>query len=195
MARDVYHYVERCESCCKYRPSHKHQKWMQLLPPSGSLEFIAIDMLGPLTKTEQRIRFLVFITDQNRKLTRVIPIPKVTAPLVATVVMKHRIIPYERELDTFLGDNGPQFVSKFLAALCTSLGSKQVTTTECHSQSSGQVERHNKRIVSRLRHIDDHQQDRDVALQPLKYGYKCIVWPRKSPFSLVPSWALLQALS
>lgn len=68
-------------------------------------------------------------------------------------------------LGTFFADNRPQFVSKSFAALCTSLGTKLVTITECHPQSNGQVDRHNKAPAARLSHyIDDHQQDWDIAV-------------------------------
>lgn len=69
---------KKCESCCKHRSFQKHQWWMQLFPPKGATEFLAIDILRPLTKTNQRNRYVVVMKDRFSKLTTAIPTVKVT---------------------------------------------------------------------------------------------------------------------
>lgn len=71
------------------------------------------------------------MTDKFGKLTRAIPVPKITAPHVATVVLENLIKPYGIPI-VISNNNGRQFVSEFFAALCASLGTQLVATTEYH---------------------------------------------------------------
>lgn len=50
---------------------------------------MAIDILGPLVKKKAKNCFVVLIKDRYSKLTRTTPMPRVTAPSVATVVLEH----------------------------------------------------------------------------------------------------------
>lgn len=77
MAADVFAHVAQCASSRMIRASKKRQKCMQLFPPSDLLEFVAINILGPLTKTRQGNRFIVVMADRYHKLTRAIQCAKV----------------------------------------------------------------------------------------------------------------------
>ena len=45
----------------------KHQKDLKLLPASGLLEFVAMDLLGPLPKTAHGNRHVLVMTYQSIK--------------------------------------------------------------------------------------------------------------------------------
>jgi hypothetical protein len=49
----------------------------------GPLEFVAMDILGPLPKMEHGNCFLLVISDRFSKLTRTVPIRTITALVVA----------------------------------------------------------------------------------------------------------------
>lgn len=106
---------------------------------SVSLEFVVIDILALLLRKKLLNRFILVMTDRYLKLTWVIPVAKITARNVATVILENWVIYYEAP-DFILTDNGKQFTSKFFAALYASLEAKLVTTTEYHLQINGQVE-------------------------------------------------------
>ena len=84
MAADIYHYVSKCPSCAKksLRTKRKTTR-MQLFPPNAPMEFIAMDILGPLTTTEKGNRFLLVITDRFSKLTRAYPLSTTTATVAS----------------------------------------------------------------------------------------------------------------
>jgi hypothetical protein len=89
-----------------------------------------------------------------------------------------------------LSDNGPQFSSKFFQACCQILGVKQAFTTPYHPQANGQVERHNRTILSQPRkYIGYHQDDWDLFNRALTYAYNTQVHSSTnvSPFELVLS--------
>lgn len=54
MASDVHEFVIKCKFCRRHGPFQNHQRWMQLFPPSEPLEFIAINILRPLTKQNKK---------------------------------------------------------------------------------------------------------------------------------------------
>lgn len=117
MASAVHEFVFKCDSCRRHRSTQKHQRKLQLFLPSELLEFVVIDILPPLTKTKQKNRFIIVMTDSCSKLTRAISIAMTTAPRVAMVVFGNRIMPYVTP-NTIVTDNGLQFVSEFFVALC-----------------------------------------------------------------------------
>lgn len=107
---------------------------MQLLQLSGPLEFVAINILGPLTKPRQGKCFVIVMIDRYSGRNRVISTAGVTAPVVATIFVNHWIVSHEIT-NAVLTDNGSQFVSKAFAALCALVETRLVTTTEYHPKS------------------------------------------------------------
>lgn len=189
MPQNVHAYILQCKSCRRHRPFDKRRQLLMLSPPSGPLEFIAIDILGPLTRTKQANWFIIGITDRFKKLTRVIPISSITALQVAMEVVEDEILPYGIPKD-ILANNGYQFTSKVFAALCASLRTKQETTTEYHLQCNGQVEWYCRKLATRLPHYkDEHQQDWDIFIKPLTYAYNTPVHRTTGmpPFSFTQS--------
>ncbi|CAN8064065.1 unnamed protein product [Agarophyton chilense] len=75
MAHDVYTFVGQCESCVRTRGGiRKHRKYLMLFPAAGPLEFVAIDLIGPLSKNKNGYQHILVITDRFSKLTRAIPL-------------------------------------------------------------------------------------------------------------------------
>ena len=75
MANDAFAVVGNCASCAQVRGTrYKIQKFLQLFPASSPLEFIAMDILGDLTRTSRHNRFVLVITDRFSKLTVAIPL-------------------------------------------------------------------------------------------------------------------------
>jgi hypothetical protein len=85
MAADCKEFVTRCPSCARKELKGKRRRtyFLKLFPPLGPLEFIAIDILGPLPKTKSGHQYLVIISDRFSKLTRAVPVRNVTAETVA----------------------------------------------------------------------------------------------------------------
>lgn len=78
-------------------------------------------------------------------------------PQVAAIVPENWVFRY-KTLDTILTDNKSQFVSSFSSALCTSMGTKLVTTTQNHLQSDRQVKRFNTDQEERICHYVTNEQ-------------------------------------
>lgn len=64
MANDVYNTISNCKSCVRNRSYAKQRRHIYLFPATGPLEFLAVDMLGPLPETRKGKQQVVIITDR-----------------------------------------------------------------------------------------------------------------------------------
>lgn len=133
MPTDVYNTVQNCQEYPRTGTKFKHQRQLQLFPPSGPLEFSVIDILGPLLRTRSGNEFVLIITDRTSKLIRAFSTPKVSSNHEAHILFKNCVIPYGTK-NIILLDDVHQLISKFFVFSCQYLGAKNTTTTACHLQ-------------------------------------------------------------
>lgn len=97
----------------------KHQRQLQLFLPKSSPKFIAIDILGPLTRTMSCNQYVVTITDWYCTLSRAIPITNISSAQVVYIFSTHLLIRYRNpDIILLLFDNGEQFISEVFISLC-----------------------------------------------------------------------------
>jgi transposase InsO family protein len=174
---------------------------MKLVPENEPLEFVAIDILGPLPKTAHGNRFLLVISDRFSKLTRTVPMRTNTALAVAKAFCDHWVFAYGPPR-FLLSDNGTQFTAKLFVEVCRELGIAKVFTTAYHPQTNGQVERFNRTILNALRtYVAKSQSDWDEYTSAITFGSNSRIHASLgfAPFELIlsrppPSLALEQPL-
>jgi hypothetical protein len=191
MAADITHYVASCPSCVKksLKVSRKTTR-LQLFPPSAPMEFIAMDLLGPLTLTERGNQLLLVVTDRFSKLTRAYPLASTTAEVVAKVFFDGWVSAGYGIPRILLTDNGTQFVAKFFQTFCKILGIKQVFTSAYRPSTNGQTERFNRTVVDFMgAYVSEHQKDWDelAAIATYSYNMKPHTATGFTPFELVTS--------
>jgi hypothetical protein len=60
MVADFYQYVKQCHECTKENSDlFKSYKALRLFPAAGTLDFVAIDLLGPLKRTKAGHQYLL----------------------------------------------------------------------------------------------------------------------------------------
>ena len=172
MALDAYHTVRQCSSCTRERITlRKHATYLSLFPAQPPLEYVAIDILGPLRKTTDGHRYLLCITDRYSKIIRTIPLKNITAATVAKAFCEHWVFHYGPSAH-LLSDNGEQFTAKFFQDVCDILGIRKLFTTAYHPQTNGQVERFNRTILAGLRHFcSEHGRDWDRFSHAITFAY------------------------
>lgn len=84
-------------------------------------------------------------------MTGVVPTARIKTTVVACMFFDAWVLPHGIPSYLLTG-NGTPFISKFFSTLCIHLGTKHMTTTAFHPQTSGQVERYNETIITCLRH-------------------------------------------
>ena len=153
MALDAYQTFRQCSSCTRERITlRKHATCLSLFPAQAPLEYVAIDISGPLPKTNDGHRYLQCITDRYSKIVRTIPLKNITAATVAQDFCEHWVFHFG-PLPHLLSDNGGQFTAKFFQDVCAILRIRKLFKTDYHPQTNGQVERFNRTILAGLRHF------------------------------------------
>ena len=190
MAADIFDTVKNCHQCAKNRIRlRKRTNPLALFPATVPLRSVAIDILGPLTTTKRKMRFMLVITDRFTKLTQVVPLRTITALNVANAFVEHWVFKYGPP-ETLISDNGSQFASKFFQSVCECLGIANVFTSTYHPQTNGQVERYNRTVLAMLRsYVNEHQTDWDEYATALTYAYNNSIHRTTgtTPFNLVLS--------
>jgi hypothetical protein len=139
MYREVEDTVRGCEHCARNNVQERTRvNHMKLFPANELLEFVAIQILGPLPKTAHGNRFMFVISDRFSKLTRTVPMRTTTALAVAKAFCDHWFFAYGPPR-FLLSDNGTQFTAKIFVEVCRELGIAKVFTSAYHPQTIGQV--------------------------------------------------------
>jgi Integrase zinc binding domain len=113
MYKDDEETVRLCTVWAKNRVTErKRTSFLKFLPADGPLEFVSMDILGPLPKTEHRNRSLLVISDRFSNLTRTVPLRTIFALVVAKAFGDAWVFSYgpPRYL---LTDNRMQFNAKY----------------------------------------------------------------------------------
>jgi transposase InsO family protein len=190
MYKDVEETFRHCTVGAKNRVTERNRtSLLKLFPANGPLEFVAMDILGPLPKTENGNRFLLVISDRLSKLTRTVPLRSITALAVAKAFCDAWVFSYGPPRYQ-LTDNGTQFNEKCFLAVCRELGIAKIFTTAYHPQTNGQVERLNRTIINSLRrYVERRQGDWDEYTAAITFGYNCRVHSslHLAPFELILS--------
>ena len=190
MSVDIHNVVEDCDTCARNRSKDQRNVYpMKLFPASKPLEYVAMDILGPLPKTKHGRRFILVVTDRFTKLAKTVSLRTITSLSVAKAFCDCWIFNYGIP-KVVLTDNGSQFTSGFFRRVCRILGINKVFTSEYHPQTNGQAERYNRTLLAALRHyVSDSQRDWDEWLGPVTYAYNTQVHRSTgvAPFDLVLS--------
>ena len=190
MAADIYKNIPNCTTCANKRVKlRKRTHPLRIFPATRPLESMAIDILGPLTKTKKGHRFLLVMADRFSKSTHVVPLRRIEAYTVAVAFVEAWVLKYWPP-KTLISDNGNQFAAKFLHAVCSLLGISNVFAPTYHPQRNSQVERYNRMILAMLRnYVNEHQNDWDRYATAITYSYNCHMQrsTKKTPFNLVLS--------
>ena len=190
LAVDCYGTVRECATCAKNRIKLKrNRKHMTLFPATAPLECVSIDILGEFLHTKRRNCFFLVINDRFSKLTRTVPLRKITAAEVANAFVNNWVFTYSPPV-YLLSDNGPQFTARLFQDICRILEIENLFVTTYHPQCNEQVERFNRTILAALRHyVADHPKDGDLFTNALTYAYNTQTHrgTKSSPFELVLS--------
>ena len=191
MVADIRTISKHRHACAKERLKVQSQKDpLKLFKPSKPLEFIAIDMLGPLTRAARDHKYILAITDRFSKLTRAIPFRSIKALSISKALVHHWVLAYGPPV-TVLSDNSTQFTSRLFQFGCTELKMRSVTTATYQLQTNGQCERFNRTILEELRaFVSEHPKSWPEYAELLAFSYNTQFHPSLgcTPFDLILSY-------
>lgn len=94
MASNVYITIAKCECCVRNGSQYRHKRPLQFFPAPEPFDFIAMDILGLLPKTNQGDQFVCVMTDRYLKVARAIAMFKILSTHMANIVFDHWIISF-----------------------------------------------------------------------------------------------------
>ena len=122
---------------------------MQADLPSGPFERVAMDILGPLPITTRGNKYILVVGDYFTKWVESFPLASIEAEKVAEVFV-HQFVCRFGTPNILHTDQGRNFDSALVKAMCKLLGIKKTRTTAYHPQSDGLIERFNRTLLNLL---------------------------------------------
>jgi transposase InsO family protein len=141
MKREIVEYVKQCKSCQINKVlGHRGKGPMEITTTLRQpFERCCLDIVEPLTETQEGNKYLLTFQDELSKFLVAIPIPKQDAETVARKFIKHIILRVgtPRKL---LTDQGSNFLREVFRNTCKVLKIKKLQTTPFHPESNGDLE-------------------------------------------------------
>ncbi|MCG8044622.1 MAG: RNase H-like domain-containing protein [Candidatus Thiodiazotropha endolucinida] len=188
MFKDVAAYCRSCPNCQRSvaKGRVRKAKLIPIPPMSEPFSRVAIDIVGPLTRTKRGNRYILTLCDYSTKFPEAIPLKSIDTETVAEALLgifSRLGIPKE-----ILSDQGSNFTSALMKELCKLLGVKKLQSTPYHPEANGLVERFNgtlKRMLTCF--VQDEQSEWDVLLPYLLFAYREVPQDTTgfSPFELL----------
>ena len=142
-----------------------------------------MDLIGPLTTSKQRNRYIIVLTDYLTKWPEAEAIPSKHATEVAKFITK--IVCRYSCVKVIITDQGREFCNKVNEDICRRLGITPRQTTAHHPQSNGQCERYNGTLCSSLvKYLNDGQVDEFIDPCLLAYRTSVSRSTKQTPFFL-----------
>jgi predicted aspartyl protease len=137
MREDVDNYVRQCDECEKRKaPPKPRRAPLQQYRVGAPMERIAIDIVGPLTRTFRGNQYILCLTDYFSKWAEAYPMRNMEAPTVARKLVDNFVSRFgaPRAIHT---DQGRQFESHLFQELCKILGIEKTRTCGYNPKSDG----------------------------------------------------------
>jgi transposase InsO family protein len=172
LTKDVEDYINKCEYCQKNKLSRKTKMPLSITDtPQRPFEKCALDIVGPLTVTNNRNKYILTFQDSLTKFSKAIPVENQEAATVAKafvikIVLEHGIP------EKVLTDQGTNFTSEMFKNVCKLLKIEKIQTTAYHPESNGALERSHRTLAEYLRHyINEDQTNWDEWLPYAMFTY------------------------
>ncbi|KAM0729433.1 Retrovirus-related Pol polyprotein from transposon 297 [Formica fusca] len=172
LTKDVEDYITKCEFCQKNKLSRKIKAPLIITDTADKpFEKCALDIVGPVTITNNGNKYILTFQDNLTKFSKAIPIPNQEAATIAKefatkIIFEHGIP------EKILTDQGTNFLSEIFKNTCKLLKIEKIQTTAYHPESNGALERSHRTLAEYLRHyINADQTDWDECIPYAMFTY------------------------
>ena len=176
MIKDVDDFCRVCDRCTAQKgPSGQSKAPLQQRQSGAPMERIAVDVVGPLPRTDKGNRYILTAVDYFTKWPEAYAIADQEAETVCDALLGGMLCRFgvPEELHS---DQGRNFESRVFASLCDKLGIHKTRTTTLHPQSDGLVERFHRTMKTQLAiMVSENQKDWDEKLPLVVMSYRSAV--------------------
>src|ERR1700722_18383740 len=136
---------------------------------------IVVDVLGPLTRTARRCKYIVIFMDRLTRWPEAFAVTNQRAKIIATLLMTE-IIPRYGAPRTLLSDQGTNFLSKLCKKVYKLMKIHKLQTSAYFPSANGLVERFNHTIADMLSmYTRENQTDWDLFIPWVLFAYRTAV--------------------
>ena len=171
----VENYCKRCDECSPRKgPQKKWKAPLKLFQVGSQMEWVTVDVLGPLPKTNDGNQYIIIAQDYFTKWPEAFPVPDQKATSVADVLVNQFFTRFgiPQELHS---DQGRNFESEVFQDVCKLLGIHKTRTTPYHPQSDSMVERFNRTLENGLSmFVNQNHTDWDKHVPFLLIAYRSL---------------------
>ena len=129
LRRDVENWISKCDVCASRKPPHRKSKApMKVYYVGVPMERLAIDIAGPLPKTNKGHKYILVISDYFTKWTQAFAIKDQEATTIASILV-NEIVSLFGVPKMLHSDKGSNFESKVFREMCKILQIDKTRTT------------------------------------------------------------------
>ena len=182
---DVHTWCKTCGQCASRKtPVPKARAALQPVKTGHPMQLMAMDILGPLPESTAGNRYVLVIADYFTKWIEAFPMANQEAGTVANLLVDKVFSRFSMP-EQLHSDQGSQFESEVIAAICKLLHINKSRTTPYHPQV---VERFNRTLLAMLSTtIEEHPFEWEEHLKKVCFAYNTSVHATtgETPFSLM----------
>ena len=173
MTEFIQEYCAACLPCASRKTTnHRLKAPLQKYIVGVPMERVALDIIGPLPRTQRGHMFCLVISDYFTKWTECYPMRKIDAVTTAKLFVEQFVCRFglPRQVHT---DRGSNFTSKLFSQMCSLLQIDKTQTTSYHAMGDGLVERFNRTLEEMLSlFVNKNQKNWDELLPYLLLAYR-----------------------
>ena len=149
--QDIIRFVKSCITCQKHCNKLPRLPVQQADIVDRPFDKVAIDIVGPLTVTDNKCCYILTLIDTATRWPEAVPLREIRTTDVASAlfnIFSRLGLPKQ-----ILSDNGQQLVSKAMSEVMEMMGIERKLSTPYHAQSNGMVERFNGTLKNMLQKL------------------------------------------
>ena len=169
--QDIIRFVKSCITCQKHCNKLPRLPVQQADIVDRPFDKVAIDIVGPLTVTDNKCRYILTLIDTATRWPEAVPLREIRTTDVASAlfnIFSRLGLPKQ-----ILSDNGQQLVSKAMSEVMEMMGIERKLSTPYHAQSNGMVERFNGTLKNMLQKLTvDKQNSWDKLIPAVLFAFR-----------------------
>ncbi|CAM4955013.1 unnamed protein product [Rotaria socialis] len=173
MFKKIKHYVLSCTKCKQFKidRTKPRGKLQPIEPPTGVLELMGLDFVGPVPQSSNGNKYILVCTDYLSRYAITQATSNCTAETAARFLVEKVILQYSVPKQ-LLTDRGTHFMSNVFEAIASRCGIHHITATTYHPQCNGLTERFNATLVDSIgTYVNQQQSDWDDYLPYATFAY------------------------
>jgi len=159
MKKEVRNYINNCKPCRINKEKWKSKQPLVITTTSSrAFERVALDIVGPLTKSRNDYMYILTLQDDLTKFSAAYPLKTTDAATIAKTFVE-KFVCYFGIPTNILSDQGSNFLSSLFKQMCKLLKINKMQTTAYSPMPNSAPERSHKTLKEYLRNFSDEKQE------------------------------------